>query len=213
MLVDLKVNGKTVVVVGSGSEGYRKTCDFLQAGAKVHVISRSFSEGIAQLGKERKICLKKETVEDAAACVNSFDPKPDIFVAVTSNHELNAQLIKCAKDAGCLIYAPDNPALSDFLLPAVAKVGEVQIAISTSGKSPAMASVLRKRIEKMITFQDLLQIELQDFLRGALKQSIPDQKVRRERLYAIIQNVDIQALLKQGKLDEAKEEALEIAES
>jgi siroheme synthase (precorrin-2 oxidase/ferrochelatase) len=44
MLVDLKVDGKTVVVVGGGSEGYRKTLDFVEAGAKVLVVSQEFSE-------------------------------------------------------------------------------------------------------------------------------------------------------------------------
>ena len=60
-----------------------------------------------------------------------------------------------------MVYSVDNPALSDFILPAVAQVGDVKIAVSTSGKSPAMAKVLRERIEKMITPEDLLEIQLQ----------------------------------------------------
>ena len=61
-----------------------------------------------------------------------------------------------------MVYAVDNPALSDFILPAVAQVGDVKVAVSTGGKSPAMARVLRERIEKLVTPEDLLEIELQE---------------------------------------------------
>jgi precorrin-2 dehydrogenase/sirohydrochlorin ferrochelatase len=212
MIVDLKLEGKYVVVVGGGSEGYRKTMDFLEGGAKILAVSQSFSTEIAKLGQAGKICLQKEEIENADAFVESFDPKPDLLVAVTNNHELNAQLIKCAKSKGCMVYAPDNPSLSDFTLPATAKVGEVRIAVSTSGKSPAMASILRKRIEQMITPEDLLQVKLQDHLRSLLKKQVRDQKIRKQVLYRILQNEDIQTLLKQGKFEEAKEKATEIVQ-
>ena len=67
--------------------------------------------------------------------------------------------------------------MSDFILPAVARVGDVKVAVSTGGKSPAMAHVLRERIEKLVTPQDLLEIELQANMRGILK----DQGFRPQR--------------------------------
>ena len=213
MLVDLKSNGKCVVVVGGGSEGYRKTLDFVEAGAKVLVVSRSFSNGIKELSRSGKICTQKEEVEDAEAFVSSFDPKPALLVAVTNNHELNLQLIIKAKAAGCMVYAPDNPAISDFTLPAVAKVGDISIAISTEGKSPAMARVLRQRIEKMITPEDLLQVELQNRLRATLKQQVGDQNVRRHLLYQILEDAEVKKLLKKGALNEAQEIAEKILQN
>ncbi len=71
-----------------------------------------------------------------------------------------------------MVYSVDNPALSDFILPAVAHIGDVKIAVSTSGKSPAMAKALRERIEKLIQPEDLLEIELQSHLRSILKEQI-----------------------------------------
>ena len=105
--------------------------------------------------------MLKTEIKDAQAFVDSLNPKPDIFLAVTNNSELNLELVKAAKIYGCMVYSVDNPALSDFILPAVAKVGDVKIAVSTGGKSPAMARVLRERIEKLVTPEDLLEIELQ----------------------------------------------------
>ena len=212
MLVDLNFKGKYVVVVGGGSESYRKTQSFVEAGSKILVVSKTFSQGIKKLHTQRKLELLQEEVKDAEDFVKSLNPKPDLLVAVTNDHKLNAQLIKHAKATGCIVYAVDDPATSDFILPALAKVGEVRIAVSTVGKSPVMARVLRQRIEKMITEEDLLQIKLQSYLRANLKQRISDQKVRRRILYKILKNDEVKKLLRDEKFDEAQKAARKILE-
>jgi precorrin-2 dehydrogenase/sirohydrochlorin ferrochelatase len=212
LLVDLNFNGKYVVIVGGGSESYRKTQSFVEAGSKILVVSRTFSRGIKELDAMGKLELLQAEVKDGEAFVKSLKPKPDLLVAVTNDHKLNAQLIKHAKSAGCMVYSVDDPAVSDFILPALAKVGEVRIAISTAGKSPAMARVLRQRIEKMVTQEDLFQIELQTYVRAVLKKRILDQKVRKRILYKMLKNDEIKRFLNEGKFDEAKEMAMKILE-
>lgn len=212
MLVDLNFNGKYVVVVGGGSESYRKTQSFVEASAKILVVSATFSRGIKELHKLGKLELLQATVEDAEAFVKNLKPKPDLLVAVTDNHELNAKLVKQAKKSGCMVYSVDDPAASDFIIPALAKIGEVKIAISTAGKSPAMARMLRQRIEKTVTPEDLLQIKLQTYLRAALKKRIGDQKVRKQILYEMLRNSEIKKLLKEEKFTEAQEMAVKILE-
>ena len=212
MLVDLNFNGKYVVILGGGSESCRKTQSFVEAGSKILVVSKTFSRGIKELHKTGKLELLKAEVKDGEAFVKNLKPKPDLLVAVTNDHKLNAQLIKHAKTAGCMVYTVDDPAISDFTLPALAKVGEVRIAISTAGKSPAMARVLRQRIEKMITQEDLLQIKLQTYARAVLKKRMRDQKVRKQILYKILKKEEIKRFLKEGKFDEAREMAMKILE-
>lgn len=210
MLVDLKIDNRHVVVVGGGAESYRKVFNFVEAGAKVLVVSKEFSDGIQTLHRTGKICLQKEEIINAEEFINSFDPKPELLIALTNDNQLNIELIKNAKDAGCMVYAPDNPSTSDFILPAIARVEDVRIAISTSGKSPAMASLLRQRIEKIITPEDILQIKLQNYLRQALRGKIPDQKIRRQHLYRVMEDQAVQRLLKEGKLEEAKKVATKV---
>jgi len=111
-----------------------------------------------------------------------------------------------------MVYAIDNPEISDFMFPALAKIDDIKIAISTSGKSPTMARVLRQRIEKMITKEDLLQIQLQNYIRPILKQRLPEQKIRKIVLSEILEDTHIKKLLRKGKFDDAKNLALEIAE-
>ncbi len=165
MLIDLKLEGKTIIVVGGGSEAYRKIQSFVDSGATIWVISKEFSTGVQELADEKKVALVKTEIQDAKAFVESLNPKPDLLFSITDNSKLNLELVNAAKSFGCMVYSVDDPSLSDFILPAVAKVGDVKIAVSTSGKSPAMAKALRERIEKMITTEDLLEIELQNHVR------------------------------------------------
>ena len=212
MLVDLNFNGKYVVILGGGSESYRKTQSFVEAGSKILVVSKTFSRGIKELHTMGKLELSQAEVKDGEAFVKNLKPKPDLLVAVTNDHKLNAQLIKHAKKAGCMVYSVDDPAVSDFILPALAKVGEVRIAISTAGKSPAMARALRQRIEKMVTQEDLLQIKLQTYTRAVLKKRIRDQKIRKQILYRMLKNEEIKKFLKEEKFDEAQKMAMKILE-
>ena len=213
MIVDLKFDGKYVVIVGGGTEGYKKTLSFLEAGSKILVVSRTFSSGIKKLHQMKRVDLLKADIKDGETFINSLSPKPDLLITVINDQNLSVQLAKHAKSAGCMVYAADNPPISDFILPAIAKVGEVRIAISTNGKSPAMAKILRQRIEKMITQEDLLQIKLQNYARAILKQRILDQKIRKKILYKILKDEHVKRLLKEKKFDEAQKMALEILKS
>ncbi len=211
--MDFKLEGKTVIVVGGGLEGYRKTQSLVDSGAKITVVSEEFSDGIKQLAEQGKVNLLKSAVKDPQVFFKELKVKPDMFLAVTNNSDLNTALVKTAKAIGCIVYSVDNPSLSDFILPAIAKVGDVKIAVSTSGKSPAMAKELRQRIEQLVTSEDLLQIELQDYLRSILKQQVSNQKSRSKILNDILNNVKIKQALKKQQLNEAKEMAIKLVET
>lgn len=210
MIIDFKFDGKYIVTVGGGSEAYSKVQNFLDAGSKVLVISRSFSKGILNLHAQKRIDLVKAEIKDGEFFVKQLNPKPDLLAVATSDHKLNAKLAQCAKAEGFMVYVADDPTLSDFILPAVSKIGDVRITVSTGGRSPAMAKTLRERIERLITQQDLLHIELQEHMRAVLKKRVGEQKARKRILYTILEDKHVNELLKEGNLDKAKEEAVNI---
>lgn len=212
MLIDLRLAGKTVIIIGGGAEAYRKTQSFVDSGATIWVISKEFSNGIQKFGEEKKLILMKTDVKDGTSFVDCLNPKPDILLAATNDSKLNLKLVQAAKAWGCMVYAVDNPALSDFILPAVAQVGDVKVAVSTGGRSPAMAHVLKERIEKLVTPQDLLEIELQANVRGVLKEQVSDSKARSKLLYEILNNVNIKEALCEGKFQEAQKLAMKFIE-
>ena len=67
-----------------------------------------------------------------------------------------------------------------------------------------MARQLRKRIQSIITEEDILEIELQDYSRSLLKKYVPNQKDRRDYLYKIFEDKKIQNLIESGEIDKAK---------
>lgn len=83
-------------------------------------------------------------------------------------------------------------------------MGDIQIAVYTAGKSPAMAKMLRERIEKTITQQDVLQVELLHFARELAKTQIADSKTREKLIYQILRDNKINQLLEKGQTEEAK---------
>jgi len=212
VLIDLRLTGKTVMVIGGGVEATRKIQSFLDSEAKIWVISRDFTSELQKLGEEKRVALLKTGIKDAQVFVDSLSPKPYVLLAATNNPALNLELVKAAKNYGCMVYAIDNPELNDFILPAVAHVGDVKIAVSTGGKSPAMAHVLRERVEKMVTPQDLLAIQLQEKARAALKGKVLDQKERSKILYEILNSEGIKKALSEGKTAEAEELAIQLIE-
>jgi precorrin-2 dehydrogenase/sirohydrochlorin ferrochelatase len=211
--MDFKVDGKTVMVIGGGSEGYRKLQNFLDSSAEITVVSSEFSKDVQVLASQGKIRLSQIHITDAQNFIAPLTPRPDLLLAVTDNSELNVQLVLSAKKLGCIVYCVSDPSLSDFILPAVAQVGEVKIAVSTGGKSPAMARVLRQRIERLVTPEDLLEIELQEYLRKLLKNCVADQKVRSRLLNEMLNNFDIKQALTEGNLYVAKALSLKFVQN
>ena len=193
-----------MVVVGGGPEGYRKTLSFLDAGAKVLVISKTFSASFKKLNGLGKVKLLIKDIEKGFSIFDDLRPRPDLLIVATNDRDLNQELAKQAKSNNYMVLDVDNPSISDFTQLAIARIGDFRIAISTGGKSPAMARVLRKRIEKMIKKEDVLQVQLQEYMRGIIKQKVPDHKIRRRLLYTILKNDEIRKLIRNNELDKAK---------
>jgi precorrin-2 dehydrogenase/sirohydrochlorin ferrochelatase len=160
IFVDLK--DKKVVVVGGGNVAQRKIDTLLQCGADVYIISRELSPELQKRLEEGKIKLlgrrfSKGYLQDAF-----------LIIASTDDSKLNRRVSSVARDMGILVNVVDLPADSNFIVPSVVKRGDLLIAISTSGKSPAMA----KRIREGLSGQ--FGTEYKDFLllMGRLRKEI-----------------------------------------
>lgn len=213
MLIDLKLTGKTVLIFGGGKIGEKKARKFSRANSTVIVVSKDFTDGLKRLSQQGKLKLVEAEVEVNSPSTTSLISKSDLVIVATGNPKLNEDIANEARKRGILVCAVDMPSISDFYLPAIAYVGEIRIAISTGGKSPAMARILRKRVEEVITKEDVLQVALQHYARNLAKSCIPDEKARRSVLYQIIQNPNVKRLLKESNLKEAETLAKQIIEN
>lgn len=210
MLIDFKLTGKTVLIFGGGKTGEKKAKKFSQANSTVIVVSKDFTDGLKRLSQQGKLKLVEAKLEIDSPSITSLISKSDLVIAATNDPTLNENFVNEARKRGILVCAVDMPSINDFNIPAIAHIGEIRIAISTGGKSPAMARILRKRVEEIITKEDVLQVELQHYARNLVKSHIPDEKARRDVLYKIIQNSSIKQLLKEDNLKEAEALAKQI---
>jgi len=152
--VALDLKGKRCLVAGGGSIATDKVEGLLVAGAEVVVVSPSVTQGIADLAAGGRITLHRREYrpEDLAG----------VFLAygATDRIEVNAAITADARARGVLVNAVDDPPNCDFFAMAIVRRGDLQIAISTNGLSPAFARWLREKLESTLPeeYADLLSV-------------------------------------------------------
>lgn len=204
MLVNLNLSNREILVVGGGNVGERMALKFVGEGCNVVVGSINFTEGLKRSKKNDKLKLVQLNSNSDRDQLGSLVSSADIVIAATDESNLNQEIIAKAKGKGALVCVVDDPSNSDFSPVAITNVGGIQIAVYTAGKSPAVAKMLRERVEKTITQLDVLQVELLHYARGLAKARILDSKTREALMYQILRDEEINAILKKGLLEEAK---------
>ena len=213
MIVDLNLEGKDIVVIGGGTEGVRKVHGLLGQNCKITLISNRLNRYLTDLGKQGQIEIIKTKIKDASILdnyKNSF-----LVLAATNDKMLNRKLVEKGRSMGSFVYAADDPSFSDFSYASIINIeGIVQVAISTSGRSPIMARKIRIKTERIlrriIKKSDIENTKLQEFARTAAKPAIKTIGERKEFLYSLIHNEDIQNLIKEDRVDDAKTVTLEL---
>jgi precorrin-2 dehydrogenase/sirohydrochlorin ferrochelatase len=204
MLIDLYLKGKEVVVFGGGNEAELKVLKVLDDCAKVTVVSKEITSALRQLADERKIRIIEYDLNDGFASLKRHIGSPYVVFLATDDRAINKKGADFAKRLGAIVCVVDTPELCDFAMPAIAKVGDIRIGISTGGRSPVIAKLFRQKIEKMLTKEDLLQLELQEYARRKIRPRVGEFRSRKKFLWKVVENDEIQILLKQNKLDQAK---------
>jgi precorrin-2 dehydrogenase / sirohydrochlorin ferrochelatase len=138
----VKLEGRRVLVVGAGPVGEAKVESLLAANAKVRVVAPKATPRIRKWAREGRIEWEpREYAPADLACVF-------LVIAATRSRKLHDAIYAEAKSQGVLCNVVDEPERCDFYFPAVVRRGELQIAISTGGLSPALAQRLRKELEQ-----------------------------------------------------------------
>jgi len=138
------LEGRQCLVIGGGTIALRKARSLADAGAVVRIVAPD-------------ICteIREEFVEPHEYICREYDPDDlnDVFIVVASTNDeaLNARIAADCRNRGILVNAVDQPDDCDFYVPALVQRDDIQIAISTGGKSPAMAGWLRREIDKILS--------------------------------------------------------------
>ena len=137
----LKVSGKRCVVIGGGPVAFRKARSLLEHGASVDVISPELCPALTDLAAEGQVRVFWRNYE-AGDLRGAF-----VAIAATDDSEVNHNLLKEARDQKTLVNVVDDVDNCDFIVPSLLQRGDVTIAVSTSGRSPALARKIRTRLE------------------------------------------------------------------
>jgi precorrin-2 dehydrogenase/sirohydrochlorin ferrochelatase len=160
--VFLNITGRPCVVIGGGEVAERKVLSLLEGGAKVTVISPDVNARIRRLASQKRIKVHQRFYED--------DDLSGAFLvySATDNRNVNLKVSREARRKGVLLNVVDVPDLCTFIVPSLVRKGALLIAISTSGKSPAMAKRIRKQLEDMFGEEYSLFLELMGAVRKKL---------------------------------------------
>lgn len=152
--VCLDIAGRQCLVVGGGAVGSRKVKTLLACGARVTVISPAASTYIHEQSAKGNITYQMREYR-RGDLKGMF-----LTIGATSDEELNFKIHREAEKTGKLCNIADRPKACNFILPSIVARGDLLIAISTSGKSPAFAKRLRKQLETEFgpEYADFLQL-------------------------------------------------------
>jgi precorrin-2 dehydrogenase/sirohydrochlorin ferrochelatase len=141
-IINLDMKQRLALVVGGGSVALRKVSSLLEAEAVAKVVAPSICPGLRALTGSEKVSLV-ERCYTAADLEGAF-----LVVAATDSEAVNQQVSKDAFGLGLLVNVVDRPELCSFTLPAVARRGDLRIAVTTEGRCPAFAQALREELEQ-----------------------------------------------------------------
>jgi precorrin-2 dehydrogenase/sirohydrochlorin ferrochelatase len=142
----IKLAGRRCLVVGAGEIALTKVFSLLQSDARITVVAPEAKSAIREMARSGRLVWHKRKYQPSDL-TGAF-----LAIAGTSDFALNHEVFVEADRRGILCNAVDDPPNCDFYFPAVVRRGNLQIAISTAGESPAFAQKLRCALENALDF-------------------------------------------------------------
>ncbi|OEF98764.1 precorrin-2 dehydrogenase/sirohydrochlorin ferrochelatase family protein [Desulfuribacillus alkaliarsenatis] len=193
----LRIKDKLCVVVGGGNVAERKVMTLLEDGAKVKVISPDITKTLSALAEAGEVEWKPRYYE-VGDLLGAF-----LVYAATNSQEVNQQVYTDAQKHSILVNTIDNQELCDFIVPSRIDKGKLQICISTSGASPALAKQIREELEEHFCDEYQMFLDWMQQLREWLLKNEPDEQTRRQIFKQAVQS-PILELLREQRIEEAR---------
>ncbi len=195
IFIDIKQ--KPCLVVGGGDIAYRKINLLLKANAQVNCIAKEACGNIIALADDNKITLTQRNFESSDVDAQR------LIISATDNKQLNAEVSELANFANIPVNVVDSPDLCSFIMPSIVDRSPIVIAISSAGKAPVLARLIRAKLESTIPHAYGKLAELAGSFRDKVKSkfdNIEDRRYFWERVFSGV----IAEKVFSGKVDEAK---------
>lgn len=137
----LDLHGKKVLIVGGGAVAQRKIETLFEYGAVIDVAARDLTPALKEFETEGRIRFVGSQFHE-----DQMD-RAFLVIAATDDPEMNRKVSLAAEERNIPVNAVDQPSDCTFIVPSILRRGDLVIAVSTSGKSPALARRLREQLE------------------------------------------------------------------
>ncbi|MDP6779217.1 MAG: bifunctional precorrin-2 dehydrogenase/sirohydrochlorin ferrochelatase [Candidatus Latescibacteria bacterium] len=205
--VFMDLQGRKCAVVGGGTVAERKVRGLLSASARVVVVSPDLSPGLSELAAEGRIeSVRREYREgDLAGVVLAF--------AATNRHDVNEAVAEEAGTLGVPVNLATGTGDGDFVVPSLLRRGELHVAVSTGGGSPAYARLIRERLDDLLGPEHADVVALLDRLRPRVKAAFPDDEARRRAVWDKLVSWETVDLVRRNAWDAIEEKVAECLSS
>jgi len=177
--VFLKLDGRPGLLVGAGNVALEKINGLLITGLRLRVIAPEAKPEIQQLARENRLEWVQRSF-DLADLDGNF-----VVIAATDNPEVNATVYREAVRRGTLVNSVDDPPHCDFYFGSVVRRGDLQIAISTAGESPAVAQQLRREIDSLFSADIGAWLKNLGAFRREILATLPPSEARKALLHRV----------------------------
>ena len=178
IFVDL--SGQPCLVIGGGSVAERKVESLLNADGQVTVISPTLTNQLQAWAAEQRITTFERLYQPGD--MHDFG----LVFAATSDETLHHRIAAEAKQAGIFLNVVDRPALCSFIVPAMLSQGDLTLAISTAGASPAMAKKIRQELAPQFGPEYALALQLLARVRERMNHEDVSSEERQRRFTALV---------------------------
>ena len=197
----LKLANRRVLVVGGGTIAAQKIPGLLEAGAHVHVVSPKLAPALVEWVRNRQIDWSPKPFEPSDL-QGAF-----LVIAATSVHDLNESVYREADRRNILCNAVDDIEHCHFYYGSIVQRGDLQIAISTNGKSPALAQRLRKELEQQFGPEYECWLDWLGAARETLRAQSSDPEATKRWLHLLASRPMFERFLEQATTTKSSEGA------
>ncbi|MTV47475.1 bifunctional precorrin-2 dehydrogenase/sirohydrochlorin ferrochelatase [Heliobacillus mobilis] len=194
----LRLEGQPCLVVGGGQVAERKIESLLEVGARVTVISPEVTPAIQEWVQEGKLRSYLRGYQEGDAAGHF------VVIAATDVSEVNEMVARDCFQRNILINTVDIPPLCNFYVPAVVRRGDLTIAISTNGASPAVAKRIRKKMEREFGEEYGEYLQVMKSLREQVLREVSDPEMRKD-IFERLADVGLLDCIKAGDEQGLKE--------
>lgn len=199
----LDLAGRSVLVVGGGTIAEGKALQLVEAGARVLVVSPALTELLGELAEQGRLVWRQ------AVFAESDLDGVWLVISATDDQAVNEAVARAAAERGLLCNVVDQPALCNFITPALVTRGGIQISVSSGGGSPSVTKRVKREIGELIGTEHAELLELAAEMRAEAKRLIPDFESRKQVLGEFVESEAID-LLRAGKREEARQLAFDM---